>query len=1285
MRKAFTVWLSVLLIFSSIILFTEPNANNTEAKDVSTYVITTTPRGEIRINSNADFTLANGVSSGNGSAGNPWVIENWEINGTIFGPCIYLGNVTDNFIIRNCTLMFPYSNWSGLYWEAAGIQLWNTDYGDIINNIIHNCSRGIYLSVHSDHNLIENNQISSVYYGLFLDGSNYNLIINNQIETHISPYWWSINNWDDIRMLRSQHNTFSGNILSNGIHIYGTLVEEWDTHYIYTTNLVQGLPIYYFKNTNTPPYVTGPGQIIYADCKNVVLSNYTFTETYGSIILGFCTNGQINDIVIENCSNGIQLFNSDNFMIFDNKLYDQEDAVIITGNNNTVVNNQIAHNSYRGVSFTGNDNVIENNLFMETSIEGQGDRNIIQNNIFSGTRDTGITMKPGNNNSIINNSIDNYDVGIGIRGNKYILIQDNVLINTGIMIRYWYNDIILDWNTHSFINNTINGLPIYYLKNQTDVNIPSDAGQIILANCSDSIIQNFTLMDGSCGILAGYSNNITIQNNTIENEYYGICMESTRNSSISNNLIHGNGYPYNYGYYGIYLYDCFNNFIINNTIWNNFRGLMFSHSDWNMVYHNSFLDNNYGAYDYYSTNYWNNIYPIGGNYWSDYDGLDLMSGPGQNISGSDGFGDSGYDIDSYPAFSSDNYSLMNPVHDHIKPTSSLRSIPRYINSQSELINSTAEDLDGFGLKNVTLWYRHSSFNITWTPWKQYNEDSISQWNWLFDFPEGDGYYEFYSLSEDNYGNFEICKNSSETKTIRDTLNPSSEIIPVPYYHNNGSFNLSIDAHDNLTGLDQINIYYRRSSDNLTWTDYFSHRYAEENNGSWSFKMPSNDGFYQLYSVARDVVGNYEESPSEPPISLCIDTSDPVSKLSFQEDFWHDLGDLYFSWSATDSTSGLQNTMVNINYSYAVHYYYESISLWSRYSADNITWSDWKYEHNNFTYAKWNYTPSYYYDVEANAPNDGWYQFYSIAEDISGNQESPPMNADLFFVVDTTKPNIDINVPRETIEGETTYLWGSNSTDNIGIANSYWSIDYPGHLDNYQNDISYIFEDPGTYRITFTVEDYSGNINSTIEIIVVHGDNDRDGILDVDDPDDDNDGVPDIDDVFPFDADESIDTDGDGIGNNEDTDDDNDGVLDEFDPAPLDETEDGVEEYVSKDQDPMIYIGMLIWLIILLFLAFLFVRKNKDDGPVEDDASFDEDVSSEDDLYEEQATEVENICPVCGFLIDPGLQCPICADDLAIEPEPPHPNQEIIDKIEMAYKDGNLTEEMYLINIKKFKN
>ncbi len=57
------------------------------------------------------------------------------------------------------------------------------------------------------------------------------------------------------------------------------------------------------------------------------------------------------------------------------------------------------------------------------------------------------------------------------------------------------------------------------------------------------------------------------------------------------------------------------------------------------VYHNIFYNNTVQAQDNGTSNSWDNGYPSGGNYWSDYSGSDIYHGVDQDQPGGDGFGD----------------------------------------------------------------------------------------------------------------------------------------------------------------------------------------------------------------------------------------------------------------------------------------------------------------------------------------------------------------------------------------------------------------------------------------------------------------------------------------------------------------------------------------------------------------------------------------------------------------------------------------------------------------------
>jgi len=98
------------------------------------------------------------------------------------------------------------------------------------------------------------------------------------------------------------------------------------------------------------------------------------------------------------------------------------------------------------------------------------------------------------------------------------------------------------YNTQSIdTSNTVNGKPVYFWKNRTSGTIPSDAGQVILANCSNILVENFTYSDTNVGVLPLFSNNNTISNVTSVNNIAGIITQFShdniiKNCTLSNNL-----------------------------------------------------------------------------------------------------------------------------------------------------------------------------------------------------------------------------------------------------------------------------------------------------------------------------------------------------------------------------------------------------------------------------------------------------------------------------------------------------------------------------------------------------------------------------------------------------------------------------------------------------------------------------------------------------------------------------------------------------------------------------
>jgi len=138
----------------------------------------------------------------------------------------------------------------------------------------------------------------------------------------------------------------------------------------------------------------------------------------------------------------------------------------------------------------------------------------------------------------------------------------------------------------------------------------------------NNISRNNIANNNYTGIVIYDSSNNYIYGNNITANEEGIKFDSSLNNSISNNNITDNDYS---GILLWYLSD--NNSVHGNNITNNNHGIDLVDSTNNSIHHNNFINNTKQVYDYAwdypetvpSKNIWDNGYPSGGNYWSDYE------------------------------------------------------------------------------------------------------------------------------------------------------------------------------------------------------------------------------------------------------------------------------------------------------------------------------------------------------------------------------------------------------------------------------------------------------------------------------------------------------------------------------------------------------------------------------------------------------------------------------------------------------------------------------------------
>jgi parallel beta-helix repeat protein len=418
---------------------------------------------------------------------------------------------------------------------------------------------------------------------------------------------------------------------------------------------------------------SGNAPVFYIRRDDVVVSNFTMQNnnmfTWAGVYFGsYSSNSNVSRNIIRNCSVGVRCweysegnfivdneiancrtgvkdrYSSGNFIIGNNISLCSEYGVDVEGSEDTVVQGNTISQCWGGIflSFGSRRTVIHDN-YISNGDGGIGldasSRNIITNNRIEHCNLSGMFLGEAlwtgsNYNTVTNNTISFATKGEGlfIYGSTGNNLSDNTMLNN--LYNFGVEGEELSDFIHSIdTSNTVDGKPIYYWINELDVAVPLDAGYVGLVNSTRITVQTLDLTNNRQGILLAFTSDSTITGNNLTSNYYGINVwNSSDYNTLYDNRIEQNEY-------GVWLGFCSNN----------------------RFYHNNFTDNSAQVHidspGY--PNFWNETYPIGGNYWSDFKDVyplveDSQSGeyPQSEPSG-DGIWDGPYEInedniDYYP-------------------------------------------------------------------------------------------------------------------------------------------------------------------------------------------------------------------------------------------------------------------------------------------------------------------------------------------------------------------------------------------------------------------------------------------------------------------------------------------------------------------------------------------------------------------------------------------------------------------------------------------------------------
>jgi len=451
-----------------------------------------------------------------------------------------------------------------------------------------------------------------------------------------------------VRARESHNNNISGNeIIANSV--YGIYLRFSNFDCISGNNITAsgvGIHLYVSSNNNilgNNIRNDGFGINLDSSSKNTLAGNTMTNNEYNLYVTGYKLKHFLNSIDVSNVADGKPVY----------YLINQTDLIVNPANHpqigylglincvNLTVEDLTLTDNYKGIllAYTNNsritNNIMTNNKYGIYLLESYRN-DVHRNNVISNSE--GVVLCESLNNNITGNNITNSDLcGIYLFGNSLgNNLSRNIVTNNyfGIFLEGQSSSNVISEN--NVTENEATGIEIC----QSSMNIVSDnnitknkwhglyvdhaANNLISGNSITSNDLNGVRFDSSL-------HNTLSRNNIIMNKYDGINLGGSSNNTVFGNIVRANGR------YGVRLHVSSSN---------------------NLIYHNRFENNALQADIEMSINIWDDGYPSGGNYWSDYARNDTYSGPCQNETGSDGIGDTPYNIG---ANNTDRYPLMGPI------------------------------------------------------------------------------------------------------------------------------------------------------------------------------------------------------------------------------------------------------------------------------------------------------------------------------------------------------------------------------------------------------------------------------------------------------------------------------------------------------------------------------------------------------------------------------------------------------------------------------------------------
>jgi len=474
------------------------------------------------------------------------------------------------------------------------------------------------------------------------------------------------------------------------------------------------------------------------------------------------------------------------------------------------------------------------------------------------------------------------------------------------------------------------------------------------------------------------------------------------------------------------------------------------------------------------------------------------------------------DRNNQPHISYQNWDSKNLIHaiiindeDDERPCSSFGALSSYWRTEAPIAaQATAFDVLN-NVSDVSLWYRFSLDNESWSEWIFQGKDTASPWDFDFHPLNGSGHYEFLSVANDTVGNIEHMRKAGDAICGYDVVPPVARA--------GEDSTISIGEMVYLQGdssTDNIEILRYR------WTFMYDgiEQVLEGECPTFTFEYM---GIYPVTLTVYDSAGNFDLDTIQitvkdmvKPVAIAGDDMevDQHQLVTFDSSASSDnIGIVNRTWTFMDGSMQVLNGVNPMYVFHAAGIY--SVMLNVSDAVENWATDVIVITVNDITPPLAEAGDDIIVDISDSVTFDGggstdnvdiasyvWTLIYDRLEwtfvgiihnftffipgnyivtlnvtDGAGNWATDRLSV---TVLDSISPIANAGTDMTIPQGTKAVLNGSASTDNMEITHYAWSFDYLGvSIELLGMVVNYSFDTPGLFNISLTVFDEAGNFDS----------------------------------------------------------------------------------------------------------------------------------------------------------------------------------------------------------------